>query len=416
MSSTQSCLITYPLKSKQFLNENSKLYMEKLNRIIFPVRRYVEGTAATNRLLAYAKGFAELGIDVWIYFLITNEKEEKPNINNTNIHFIYLWENNNFLFRKYRGLGLFKNLLVFRKMVQKNDVLFVFGGEIYMFAAALSVSRYSKIFYEVTEHPFYNGKGWDRKLYASISLAFIKKCDGLFVISHSLWNYFITNGVKQEKICVINMFVDCNRFTNVVKDPRREKYIAYCGYVSRRKDGVDLLIKSFSLFHKEHPEYYLYIIGMAGFPEPLSYFENLAEELGVKKYVIFTGPVNMYEMPRLLVNAEILALSRPDSLQARNGFPTKMGEYLATGNPVVVTDVGEIPLFIKDNYNGFLVEASNVEEFATKLLWVANHPKEAALIGLNGKKLVNNEFSYIMQSKKALLFIQEKSNFNLYKK
>lgn len=90
-------------------------------------------------------------------------------------------------------------------------------------------------------------------------------------------------------------------------------------------------------------------------------------QLGVQDAVIFTGKVAAEELPNYLVNASILALSRPDSLQARNGFPTKLGEYLATGNPVLVTNVGEIPLFIKHGENGFIAEESNVDDFAKNL-------------------------------------------------
>lgn len=380
--------------------------MEKIKRIVFPVRRYVDGTAPMNRLLAYAKGFAEMGIDIWFYFLITNEKEDKPNIDNPKIHCVYLWENNNSFLRKYRGLGLFKNLLTLRRNIKKDDVLFLYGIANYKFAFARSVSRRSNVFCEITEHPEYNGHGIIKKLNNVYSLHCIRKNDGLFVISQTLKEYFISKGVKREKICVVNMFVDSNRFANVSKN-NEIKYIAYCGYVSIRKDGVDTLIKAFSIFHSLHPDYQLYIIGRAGFPEPISYFEDLAEKCGVKDSVVFTGEVSAKEMPQLLMNAEILALARPDSIQARNGFPTKLGEYLSTGNPIVVTNVGEIPLFIQDKVNGVIANESDVEDFADKLIWVAEHPEQAIFIGKNGKKLVEKEFSYFEQSKKALSFINQ---------
>ena len=375
-------------------------------RIIIPVRRYVDGTAPMNRLLAYAKGFAELGVDVWLYFFITDKKEKKANIVNPNIHFVYLWENNNAVFKKIRFLGLLKNLLAFRNKIQKDDILFIAGRVNYMFAIARSIPRRIKIFCEATEHPEYNGSGVLKRINNIISLYYIKRIDGLFVISQTLKEYFISKGVKKERICIVNMFVDSNRFSHIVKNSD-EKYIAYCGYVSIRKDGVDVLIKAFSKFHSLHPDYKLYIIGRAGFPEPLSYFIDLAEKFGVKESVVFTGEVSADEMPQLLVNAEILALARPDSLQARNGFPTKLGEYLSTGNPIVVTRVGEIPLFIKDKINGILANESDVDDFADKLIWVAEHPEQAMTIGKNGKKLVEYEFSYLEQSKIALSFINQ---------
>lgn len=376
-------------------------------RIVFPIRRYVEGTAAMNRLLAYAKGFAELGVEVWFYFLITNEKEERPIADNPKIHFVYLWENNSSFFRKYRGFGLFKNLLTLRRNINKDDILFLYGRTNYMLTMARSVARRAKVFCEITEHPEYNGAGFFKKVSILFSLHYLKKIDGLFVISQTLKEYFLLKGIKKEKVCVINMFVDSTRFSNVVKNCNK-KYVAYCGYVSIRKDGVDTLIKAFSKFHLLYPDYQLYIIGRAGFPEPLSFFEDLAEKCGVKESVVFTGEVSADKMPQLLVNAEILALARPDSIQARNGFPTKLGEYLSTGNPIVVTNVGEIPVYIKDKINGVLANESDVEDFADKLAWVVGHPDQAMMIGKKGKQLVECEFSYYEQSKRALAFINEK--------
>ena len=378
--------------------------MNEINRIVIPVRRYVEGTAAMNRLLAYARGFAELGIDVWLYFLITDKLESKVNIVNNRIHCVYIWDNNNSFLKRYRGLALLKNLFSFRKVICDDDVIFLPGRAIYKFLITQKVFSRTKVFCETTEHPEYNGSGFLKKIDIIISLFFMKKIDGLFVISQSLKNYYVSKGVENQKIHVINMFVDSNRFNNIAKSTNK-KYIAYCGYVSIRKDGVDVLIKAFSKVHALHPDYKLFVIGRGGFPEPLSFFEDLAEEYGVKDSVVFTGEVRAEEMPQLLVNADVLALARPDSLQARNGFPTKLGEYLATGNPIVVTRVGEIPHFIIDRENGILAEESNVEDFADKLSWVLEHPEQAKKIGNNGRKLVESEFSYLEQSKKVLSFI-----------
>ena len=129
------------------------------------------------------------------------------------------------------------------------------------------------------------------------------------------------------------MFVDTNRFNGLQKNTD-EKYIAYCGAVSYDKDGANILIESFAKFYPRHKDYRLYIIGKSVEPLVSDQLKDLAHELGVEKNVVFTGTVDPKEMPQLLYNARILALSRPDNLQTQNGFPTKLGEYLATGNPV----------------------------------------------------------------------------------
>ena len=187
-----------------------------------------------------------------------------------------------------------------------------------------------------------------------------------------------------------------------IKKQESETYIAYCGTATNNKDGVDDLIKSFALVHQSHPNVKLYIVGKTPDKEDVSGNLRLIETLGVKDYVVFTGLVSAEKMPQLLKNASILALNRPDSLQAQCGFPTKLGEYLLTENPAVVTSVGDIPLFLKDGESALISRPSNPEEFASKLIWALDHPNEAAEIGRQGAQVAYAEFNYLNETKKIV--------------
>ena len=194
------------------------------------------------------------------------------------------------------------------------------------------------------------------------------------------------------------MFVDSGRF-QIEKSKDINPYIAYCGILSYGKDGLDILIKSFEIFHRTHPEYRLKLIGRAVSSDEMTSLKNLCKQVGIEDSVDFTGQILPSKMPRLLVDAKVLALARPNNLQAQNGFPTKLGEYLSTGNPVVVTSVGEIPFFIKDGVNGYLAKPDDPNCFAEKLCWVADNYQEACMVAVEGRKLAENEFSYKTQSK-----------------
>ena len=101
-------------------------------------------------------------------------------------------------------------------------------------------------------------------------------------------------------------------------------------------------------------------------------------------------------------NAAVLALDRPDSLQAQCGFPTKLGEYLLTENPVIVTKVGDIPLFLKDGETALLVEERKPKEFSSKIIWALEHPEEATEIGKAGAQVAMREFNYLNETKKII--------------
>jgi glycosyltransferase involved in cell wall biosynthesis len=371
-------------------------------------RRFCPGEAWTNRILAYAKGFAEAGEDVVLYYIITDKQRTRPDISIPGVKVVNLWESDGFIAKKFKIVSFIKNLLRFPGMIEKGDRLFVYGGYDYQLQLAKWVRKKAKVFCEITEHPqVFESSASDHKK----NLQKIKKMgglDGLFVISNSLKEYFIKEGLPEKKVHVINMFVDTNRFINVPVT-NDIKYIAYCGIISYGKDGVDILLKAFSDFQKHYADYYLKIIGRGVSSEEINSLKQLAKDLDIENKVVFTGQVAPNDMPLLLKNASILALARPDSLQSRNGFPTKLGEYLATGRPVVVTRVGEIPLFLKDKENAILANPGDPKDFARQLCWVADNYDVALEIGCNGQLLAQSEFNYKTQSQSALGFIKASS-------
>lgn len=375
-----------------------------MGRILILNRRYCPGEAWTNRVLAYAKGWAELGEEVVLYYLITDNARTPYEINIPLVKIIDLWKCDGLLGRKLRIWSFIRNLYLFKKDVREGDNVFMYGGYEYQLKVAMDIRNKARVFSEVTEHPDINGNSRSKFNLVDINDS-MKKLNGLFVISNSLKEYYESLGISADCIHVSNMFVDINRFKDLKKATNR-KYIAYCGAVSYGKDGVNILIEAFAKFAPIHKDYQLYIIGKSVDTSELERLKELAEMLGVASSVVFTGAIPPEQMPQILYDASILALARPDSLQAQNGFPTKLGEYLATGNPVVVTKVGEIPLFIKHGVNGFLSDP-NADSFAEQLTWVADNYEHAFKVGQKGKELADNEFSYLSQSEKVLRVINQ---------
>jgi glycosyltransferase involved in cell wall biosynthesis len=169
------------------------------------------------------------------------------------------------------------------------------------------------------------------------------------------------------------------------------------------KDGVVNLIKIFSILGEKHDQLKLLLIGTASEPE-LMELKQLAEHLNARN-IVFYGSVARDEMPPLLCGAKILVLARPSSLQSTGGFPTKLGEYLATGKPVVVTKVGDIPRYLEDGENAYLVEPDDNNAFAEKLNFVLTHYDDALKTAGKGKDLTDSIFNYKVQSRRIQDFL-----------
>lgn len=76
----------------------------------------------------------------------------------------------------------------------------------------------------------------------------------------------------------------------------------------------------------------------------------------------------------------------------REGFCLAVTEALWKGTPVVASNVGGIPLQVRDGINGFLVEPNDIKGFAEKTIKILKDKEMAREMGNNGREIVRKNF------------------------
>lgn len=377
---------------------------------------FPDGTAATNRVHTYAKGFFENNINVHV-ICFGNEffAGDDGVINGINFYHPFGQSKRNRYFLVRRWLNFYKYLKTIGllcRINRKDKILALNCVTDRLLATQLFVFLLSKYFgfkmiLERSEHPLQNYQGSSFKMTMGNFRARFepKLCDGIFCISQYLIDFYKARGLASNKMFLVPSTVDTERFQISCNPPLSYQYILYCGSLTIYKDGVNILIESFARIHGKYPEIKLVLIGKGDFQHEELSLKELVISLNITDKVIFLGQLPRTEIPAYLINARILALARPKSIVASAGFPSKLTEYLATGNPIVVTKVGEIPSFLKDNVNAILSEPDSVDAFADKLDFALGNYEESKKIGARGKELTMTIFNYNFQAKRMIEFI-----------
>jgi glycosyltransferase involved in cell wall biosynthesis len=371
--------------------------------------QYPDGGAATNRHLAYAKGLKELGHEIE-FILLNKQKSNEKEFVYGEIKFICVYAEGASRQSKLKkiqshlkSINKSKEALITSQKKNNISALILLDTNVSVLLPLIKQGKKLglKIFHERTEYPsVVAAKSILGKIDLNLYLKYaVKKFDGIYVINKALKKYFEEITDSKIPVVIVNMIVDPERFESVSNNAGSTKtIITYCGTLDGDKDGVPILIESFTKISGEFPNAVLQLIGSLDNETTKQKIKLKVSELNIKDKVIFTGSVKREQMPGLLKHSDILALARPANKQAEGGFPTKLGEYLATGNPVVVTNVGEIGIFLKDKVNAFISEPDSSEKFSQKLREAIVDPNKN-LIGIEGKKLVYNEFNYLTQAK-----------------
>lgn len=372
---------------------------------IITTETFPNGLAATQRIKCYARCIVALGHSCQVLCVNRCEDIAKPlgNVNaqgflegyeyryiGGSTHIGKAWRN-----KWYQISDTLRLILTILFSFSNNDViiLYSYNSVLLRLVKRCAKIRGIKVYFELNEHPSILHSVFGVCGETEHDLAIVKDTlngfDGILCISSALRELLVRSGLQVNKVHVVNMLVDPSRFDGVYKQ-ETVPYIGYCGAADNNKDGVDRLIKAFVMIAGNYPKLQLFIMGPKNAD---SKNEELVKKLGIEDRVVFTGMINPKRMPQMLVNAHLLALARPQSVQAKYGFPTKLGEYLLTGNPVVVTGVGDIPRFLKDGESAFIANPDDVNSFAERLDYVLSNPVESKQVGECGRGVALKNFS-----------------------
>ena len=203
------------------------------------------------------------------------------------------------------------------------------------------------------------------------------------------------------------MTVDLKRFQKQIGAPLELKkpYIAFVGVMDDAKDGINILIEAFNKIANEYPNLNLYLVGGWNYDTP-SHLKRI-NELRLEDRIHWVGEYSRDTIPSIICNAKLLVLPRPDSKQAQGGFPTKLGEYLATGRPVCATTVGEIPEYLEDKKSVYFAKPGSVKSFVNAMSNALKNDKQANNVGEQGKKVAELYFNKKTQSITLYNFLKQ---------
>lgn len=113
----------------------------------------------------------------------------------------------------------------------------------------------------------------------------------------------------------------------------------------------------------------------------------MAHDMGLAEDVIFTGFVEDDEKPLYYKSADIFCL--PSTTMAES-FGIVNLEAMASGIPIVSSNLGGIPDVVKHGENGLLAEPYDVEMVAENLLLLLQDEDIRSKMGKDGKQKVKN--------------------------
>ena len=137
------------------------------------------------------------------------------------------------------------------------------------------------------------------------------------------------------------------------------RLLIFVGRLDQQKNPL-LLLEAFRICRRSHPDLHLMMVGDGGLRSKV---EASIQSAGLQGSVNLLGVRSPAQIAVLLRGADCFFMS-----SAYEGMPIAVLEALATGLPVVTTDVGEIRLVVQDGVNGAISASQSTDALSTALL------------------------------------------------
>ena len=185
-------------------------------------------------------------------------------------------------------------------------------------------------------------------------------------------------------------------------------YIFHAGTLYQQKDGILGMIEAFGMAKErlKKPLNYVLTSDLKSTPH-VKEIEGLIKKYQLKDSIKFVGFLYRDQIKEYLSKASLVISNRPKSKQDYYGFSTKVGEYLASGTPLITTYWGEAVNWLKNGSSAYIIEPENVNALADAIVRVFSDIDEARLIGKAGQELCHNCFDYRIWSNPLSVFMKQ---------
>lgn len=378
--------------------------MRQYDLIVVSIEPFPYGQAATNRMLSYLVGLAK---DSKVLYLclggpVVDSKNTLKKGSFKGIDFEYMCEPaaKELAAKPIRAAKLIlRHVTLFVKLLlcYKAKSLILYSASRRLAKSLQSICRLKKmsIFRDITEIV---GDNYSKAPQA-VELMKRESADFTGMITISKGGYEFFDNLPDRKRFLLPVLVDMERFT---PSQDKGKYVFCCSGANLERDGLLDSMEGFLMFREKYPEYKMLI---ASALKPSDPYHARCKALMDKnsEAIEYLGAIASYEIPSRLAHATALMLT-PHGNYKTKGFPTKLGEYLASATPVICSSIDDISEVLPGDV-AFMVEPNKPEQVAEALETIINEPDTARAIGLKAREFMNGKFTieaYIEPFKKFL--------------
>jgi glycosyltransferase involved in cell wall biosynthesis len=271
-----------------------------------------------------------------------------------------------YLFLNRKSIFDLQAFLQFRTYCKKNQVALLHAHGTSFFSAFLVKILYWKV--AIVWHDHYGLSEFLKSRKALILKMLSPFFKGIISVNEQLKNWAINELYCKQVIYLPNFTnQEFNFEIESALHGEAGKRIVCLANLRSQKNHL-LLLKVAQKLKRSHPDWSFHLVGKDFKDTYSKEINDLVKSKNLEENVFLYGTRN--DTVAIITQSEIAILTSKSE-----GLPVALLEYGLYKKPVVVTNVGEIPLIIKHKVNGFVVPTNEEELFYDSLVSLIENPE-----------------------------------------
>ena len=295
---------------------------------------------------------------------------------------------------------------------KKFDVIIGMHPYPLFFIPIIFLSKFKKIKFVMEEADLWPDVLWELKIIknrtfyniiSKFSILSYKLSDLVLVITEEIKSG-LDKYLSESNIKVLPLAVDTRIFYPQEASSKlyNEKFVVmYSGILSPNYD-FDIILNAAKIINEPN---ILFIISGTG--ELKNEIEKQILEKKLTNVKIEPPVETIDEVVTKLNRADVLILGMHNNIQAQTAHPSKLFEFMACGKPIICSCTGATRRLLDSAKAGILVEPQNYESFSQAIISLYDSIEQQKILGLNGRKFVEENFSLSIFENKLQTFLHK---------
>jgi len=235
---------------------------------------------------------------------------------------------------------------------------------------------------------------------AGIEPAMARRLDAVVCVVPDQQKRFDNKGCRTE---LVRNLPRLGNFDNALRKklPKLNRLIYLGGLTIVR--GAKIMIDMMVELHKTHPDIKLLWLGPFNEANVENTIKDYIKTKGVEDFIEHIRPVPHEQVPDYIVQSKIgLIPWQPNEQMLRMIFPNKIFEYMASGIPVIASDLPSLKYVFNQANSGIIVQANDPRAYANAIAELLDSPDKVKEMGENGRRFVKKYYNWDMEANKLL--------------